>query len=187
MGGYLHIIMGSMFAGKTTKLIQCAEHFAKNFKKIIIINNSLDIRYDITCEHICSHDNVKYECISLRDLSQIYENRMYKECDIVMIDEAQFFDNLKAHVLKIVEIDNKYVIISGLLVDAQRNTFGELIDLIPFADHIDHMKANCEYCNHVGIFSTKLKSISNSDVVDVGNSDKYISVCRYHYLNKKVV
>lgn len=183
--GYLSIITGCMFASKTTKLIQYAKYFAQNDKHLFVINHSFDTRYDYNCEHICSHDNARYKCISLHDLSHMYKADDYTYCDTILIDEAQFFQDLKTHVLKMVEEDNKYVIISGLLIDAQRNKFGELIDLLPFADHIEHLKAKCEFCTNEGIFSMKFISVNN-EIIDIGNTNKYISVCRNHYLNKKV-
>ena len=186
--GSLHIISGSMFSGKTTRLIELFyEYNNKGNNEISIFNHSIDKRYNKEA-FITTHNLDKIVCNQIEHLDEIRTNRNYEQSNIIIIDEIQFFTNVKDIVLKMVEMDNKYVIIAGLLTDADRNVFGNMIDLIPYADVHEQKYSKCYFCDiNKGLFTLR-KTHSNS-VVDVGASDKYISVCRahykkYHYLKK---
>lgn len=184
--GSLHIISGSMFSGKTTRLIELFYEYNHN-KQILIFNHYIDKRYNKEA-FITTHNLEKITCNQIEHLDQIKLHPDYEHTNIIMIDEVQFFTDVKDIVLKMVEIDNKHVIIAGLLTDTDRNVFGSMIDLIPYADIHEQKYSKCYFCDtKKGIFTLR-KTQSNS-VVDVGASDKYISVCRdhykrYHYLKK---
>lgn len=78
----------------------------------------------------------------------------------------------------------KHVVVSGLDGDCFRNTFGDIIKLIPICDSVDKLTAYCNKCNDgtLAPFSKKIIQTSNS-LIDIGGSDKYIPVCRHHYFN----
>lgn len=181
MSGQLHIISGSMFSGKTTTLL----NLINNHTNYIVINHSLDNRYSLD-NVIFSHDGKTNHCFKVSSLSSIFEKDLFKASPVIFIDEAQFFSNLKQDVLKIVESFNKTVYISGLLIDFQRNKFGELLDLIPFADTYLLKKSNCSMCSNQSQMSTySYKFNKTNDVICVGTNIDYTSLCRYHYLKNK--
>ena len=169
----LHVITGCMFSGKTTELIHRA--IAYKNQKILIINHSLDNRYGDNV--LSSHDLLQLNCLPVSNLESIKT----LEFDVLLIDEAQFFKNLKSHVMYFVETLGKHVVVAGLTVDANRDLFGELHSLIPYADTVTLKTAICMSCKKKAIFSKKINSTTNS-VIDVGNTNKYIAVCRDHYL-----
>lgn len=178
--GILELIIGPMFSGKSTELIKQIRLFKIINKKILIIKPSIDTRYD--SDKIVSHNNEKEECFITDDLSTITDT-MINLYDIIIIDEGQFFKNLKINVTKWVDILNKYIIVAGLDGDFQRNKIGEILDLIPYADKYKKYTALCKYCcdGTPGIFSKRLSDSVNQ--VLIGTDDIYSSVCRYHYLN----
>ena len=184
--GYLHIVSGSMFSGKTTRLIELFYEYNVN-NNILIFNHCIDQRYSKEA-FITTHNLEKVVCNQIDRLDQIKLHPNYKQTNIVMIDEIQFFNDVKTIIMDMVEIDNKHVIIAGLLTDADRNVFGDMIDLIPYADVYEQKYSKCYFCDtHKGLFT--LRKTQSNCVVDVGSSDKYISVCRehykrYHYLKK---
>ena len=92
MEGYLEIILGPMFAGKTTKLIEKYRECSFLKQNVCVINFEEDKRYDE--EMLSSHDLVKINAINLKRLSKLFETE-YKNADIFLINEGQFFDDLQ--------------------------------------------------------------------------------------------
>ena len=177
---YLHIISGSMYSSKTTRLIELYNNL-KDSKNVIIFNHSIDTRYNGT-NYITSHDRNSIQCTSISSILDIYEHPQYKQTDVIMIDECQFFSSLK-NVLDMIHNDNKHIILSGLMLDKDCQYFGELYLLIPYADVYEQKYSRCFQCNQNGLFTIKINQSFNP-VIDVGSVDKYLPVCRYHYLNK---
>ena len=135
----LSIIIGPMFAGKSTELIK--RIVASDARKLVI-NNVIDSRYAVS--NIASHDGRKIPCISLEKLEQIYTNyhnhNIYQLEDVkeIYIDEAQFFTDLYDVVYDLVINHRKKVVISGLDGDFQMRPFSKsrMLDLIPLASEI---------------------------------------------------
>ena len=90
--GYLEIILGPMFAGKTTKLIEKYRECAFLMKKVCVINYEEDKRYDE--EKLSSHDLVKIDSTNLKHISDIFSNDEMMESEIFLINEGQFFPDL---------------------------------------------------------------------------------------------
>jgi len=174
MHGSLHIISGTMFGGKTTELIRRA-------KKVpgLIFNHALDSRYGVS--GIFTHTGECLQCISIHSLWDIVSNPNYQTAKHIYIDEFQFFDESTNIILKMVEIDNKHVTCSGLLIDTKRASFGHMLSLIPLADTYVEKKGVCceKSCLDTGVFVSNSNKIESS--VQVG-SDQYKLFCRYHYL-----
>ena len=185
MSGRLDLIIGCMFAGKTSEFISRYRKYNRIGKNILVINHNADTRYGTGI--VSSHDKDSIECKSLIYLNDIIDNECYKRADIIMIDEAQFFDNLVKFVTYGMDIDNKNFIVCGLSGDCYRRPFGEILNLIPLCSNITHLKAICNVCSEKGIerdaiFSMRLSDDKCQRVV--GNSDKYIPVCEEHYIIK---
>ena len=189
MKGSLHLILGPMFSGKTTRLIQQYKTRVFIEKKVAVINYTEDQRYDDT--HLVTHDLVKIPCIQSMNLTSIckdVENIHFKtvdEADTVFINEGQFFHDIYDCVLELVENRNKNVFICGLDGDFQRLVFGDLLRLIPFCDTVEKLSALCAKCRDgtPAIFSHRISCEKEQIVI---GADNYIPVCRncYHVLNK---
>ena len=115
--GYLEIILGPMFSGKTSKLIQMYNEEIRDTEnckdEIIAINYDKDNRYG--ANKIASHNSQEIGCLSINKLSELSENSLYKKriasAKSIYINEAQFFQNLKTWVVEQVEIYDKNIIL----------------------------------------------------------------------------
>lgn len=183
MVGKLEIILGPMYAGKSTYLLHELSRYQKATKKnVLIITSIKDTRNFLTHNNdigikITNIPNAKIEC-----LTSLYnhDTKEYNESDVIGIDEAQFFTDLERFCKTAVERDNKHVIVSGLAQDFERKKFGYITNLIPFADKIVHLTALC-HCGKDAVFSKRITE--SKEQVLVGASESYIPVCREHYLN----
>lgn len=178
--GYLEIIIGPMFSGKTTTLLNIAHnHWLKN-RKVIVINHSHDTRYS-NKGTISTHDGVKSKCITLPSL-KIFEsdhNDLFKKVDVVCINEAQFFDDLKEYVTSWVEKYNKHVIVSGLDGDYKRQKIGNILDLIPISDECNKIRAICTNCSKKCLAPFTLRTHSDIEMqIVIGSKESYQAVCR---------
>lgn len=180
----LDLIFGCMFSGKTTELLNRIRKARLIYSTVLVINNKSDTRYD-EAGAVCSHDRQNINAMSVENLNSVFETNEYKNASVVFIDEAQFFPDLKAFALKAVEEDGKWVTICGLDGDFQRNKFGEILDLIPYADTVYKTTALCLKCRDgtPALFSSRSESTCQDQVL-VGEHDLYVPVCRKHYLMK---
>jgi thymidine kinase len=178
--GRLELIIGNMFSGKSTELIRRINREKSINKKILVINYADDNRYATNA--IATHDQLKVTSLKLKMLNDFNIN-FIPQYDSFFIDEGQFFPDLYDFVKRLVETFKKHVVVSGLDGDANRNAFGEMIKLIPICDTVDKFHAYCNKCNN-GTSAPFTKRINGSStVIDIGGSNKYIPVCRYHYFN----
>ena len=178
--GYLKIILGSMFAGKTTELIKrYNRHKACGFK-CCFINSLYDNRYNsgstITKTH--NKNSVSNNFCSY-NLSDIFENVSDtnndnpESYDVFFINEGQFFKDLYVWVNWLINEKNKKVYVCGLDGDYQRKKFGSILDIIPLCDDIVKIKAICQECRYCeGIFTYRL---SNERAQMLIGSDNYAS------------
>lgn len=180
----LNIYIGPMFSGKTN-IILTHSRISKIIKeKYIIIKPDIDNRYTKD-SFIVSHNKMKEPCIMVNDLKNIINNNIIKNVKKIYIDEAQFLKNLKAFVINCVDNMNKNVIIVGLDGDFMRQPMGEILSLIPYADNIIKLKAKCLLCSDGTDAIFTYKKIKDTKTIDIGSNDKYISLCRKHYLSHK--
>ena len=172
--GYLELIMGPMFSGKTSRLIQIKKKYEVLNKSILVIKPIIDNRYSLQSV-IVTHDQNREECVSRFKLSDVYDFYKY---DIIIIEEAQFFTDLYERVVEWAKIKRVYV--AGLNGDANQNLFGDMHKLIPHADDIVFLKALCKVCNDGTSAVFTIKNVENDKVVEVGGSEMYQAVCRSH-------
>lgn len=175
--GRLELIIGNMFSGKSTELIRRINKEKSISKKIVVINFIGDNRY--SSNSIATHDNTKINSLKLSRLSEITPN-MINMYESFFIDEGQFFPDLYTIVKDLVDNHNKHVVVSGLDGDCNRLPFGDMIKLIPIADTVDKLTAYCNKCNNGTIAPFTKRIGANTNVIDIGGSDKYIPVCRKH-------
>jgi thymidine kinase len=181
--GSLELIIGPMFAGKSCELFRKIRILKVLNKSYIIIKPKIDTRDK--CDMIVSHNSDMESCYNLSELKDIYNMLDIINIETIFIDEGQFFSDLKEIVLELVEKYNKNIIIAGLDGDFNRGIFGHILDLIPYSDKCIKLSAMCLKCKDgtPGIFSHRLAT--TNEQICIGASDKYISVCRKHYLELK--
>jgi thymidine kinase len=143
--GYLEIIIGPMFSGKTSKLLDLYKQYKFCNLKVAVINHSEDTRYDNTL--LSSHDKVMIPCIQTTKLNYLTDNDEIYDSDVILINEGQFFQGLFETVLMMVEGENKVVYICGLDGDFKREKFGDLLDLIPYCDRVEKLSSLCSIYN----------------------------------------
>ena len=177
--GSIDIIMGCMFSGKSTELIRLANRYSVLDKKILIINHSLDNRYSENA--VATHSNQIMDCLSTSKLENI-DTSKYNDCDVLIIEEAQFFEGLYAFVLKACEEDNKSVIVVGLDGDSNRKEFGEILKLIPVCDSVRKLYGLCVKCKDGTKACFTKRHVENNDQVLIGTNE-FSAVCRKHYIN----
>lgn len=197
---YLELIIGPMFSGKTSKLVEIYKQCQFCNIPVAVINHSIDKRYDDTL--LSTHDKVMIPCIQTNKLIDIwYYNMDIKtneenepnllrindsvkliNTDVILINEGQFFEDLYPAVEHMLR-HNKKIYIGGLDGDFERKKFGHIIDLIPLCDKITKMTSLCSLCKDgtAGIFSKRITSEKEQTVV---GSDNYIPVCRNCYETK---
>ena len=174
----LELIIGPMFSGKSTELIRKIRLAKIIDKKVIVIKPIIDIRYKNN--KIVSHSFESEECESIQLLAEM--DLKINNYDLIVVDEGQFFPDLKEYVLKWVEVNNKDVIVGGLDGGHKRNKIGDILELIPYSDSCTKIKSLCKKCNDgtSAIFTHRMND--NQDQVQIGGAETYIPLCRKHYL-----
>jgi thymidine kinase len=183
--GYLQVIMGPMYSGKTTGLLRELTIYKELGLDVMYVNHSLDDRSD---QDFSTHNPLittigKLHSLKTTDLRSIFDE--IKKYDVIGIDEYQFFNELSV-VLELVEVYNKKVFLSGLNSDFMRNPFPSIYQVLPYVDKVLHLHSACSVCIKNKIYKTAIfsKRIVNSDEqILVGASESYIPVCRSCYLN----
>ena len=178
--GYLEIILGPMYSGKTSRLVEIYKQCKLCNIPVAVINHSIDTRYD-SGDLLSTHDKIKIPCIKTTNLFDIYENEDVYFSKVILINEGQFFPDLYHFVKDMISnINKKKVYICGLDGDFKRQKFGEILDLIPLCDKVTKLTSICSLCKNgnPGIFS---KRISDEKEQTLVGSDNYIPVCRICY------
>lgn len=175
--GYLHVISGSMFSGKTTELIRICKQYQSIDKKILSVNYCNDKRYD-AIGNICSHNQEVFETmLSLSDLNEILVQPNLEDYDVIMIDEVQFLKNALQTIKMLVEDMGKIVITSGLDGDYLQQPFGDVCHLIVFADKFTKLNAVCKLTKEDASFSKRI--IASQSKEYIGADDAYVAASRF--------
>ncbi len=193
---YLEIILGGMYAGKTSRLVEIYKQCEFCNISVAVINHSIDNRYDD--EMLSTHDLVKIPCIKTDKLMDVWQDYINMEDDeiiermsekmrivksnVILINEGQFFPDLEEFVKKMIEYHKK-VYVCGLDGDFERKKFGQILDLIPLCDKVTKLTSLCSLCKDgtPGIFSKRITQEKEQTVV---GSSNYIPVCRNCYENQ---
>jgi thymidine kinase len=179
MTALLKIVLGPMFSGKTTSLIHCYQNLEISDAMPVVIKYKGDT--ESTEHQLVSHDNEIIDCISTYSLATLWfdmQNPNYTklhESKIVLINEAQFFDDLFEVVISILK-SKKHVFIYGLDSDSRQKKFGQIWDLIPYANSVKKLTAKCECGSNDAIFTHRITDL-NTEQVFIGAA-YYIPLCR---------
>jgi thymidine kinase len=177
--GWIEVICGSMFSGKTEELIRRLKRARIANLKVEIFKPAIDIRYDE--QKIVSHDENAIISTPIDNSQTIL--LMASGVDVVGIDEAQFFDDQLPDVCEQLALRGTRVIIAGLDMDYLAKPFGQMPFLLAKADYITKLHAICVQCGNIANYSY-CKS-SNAAQVMLGEKDHYEPRCRYCYQKKE--
>ncbi|KAI3965059.1 hypothetical protein MKX01_013990 [Papaver californicum] len=183
--GEVHVIIGPMFAGKTTALLRRMLSEKETGRNVAVVKSSKDTRYGL--DSIVTHDGKKLPCWAMPDLSSFRAklgDDAYEKLDVIGIDEAQFFDDLYDFCCKAADHDGKTVVVAGLDGDYLRRRFGSVLDIVPLADTVTKLTARCELCGKRAFFT--LRKTDDTQTELVAGSDVYKPVCRQHYVDSPV-
>ena len=184
----LELLIGPMFAGKSSAIQSIVRRHQSLGWKVFVITNSLDTRYSDE-PMIVNHDKQMMPATASDKLMPMLELQGYKESRLVVVEEAQFFSDLIPFIEQVVDKDGKHAVVVGLDGDADRRPFGRVLDLIPLADRVTKLTAMCKHCGDgtPAIFTLAHNSateaaIASGSVINVGSDEKYVPLCRKHYL-----
>jgi thymidine kinase len=177
--GHLTVLMGCMFAQKTTELLRRIRRFKAIGYKVLVVNYVGDTRYGTN--RIASHDVDTCDAICVNSLSEVASQ--VANYNALIIDEGQFYPDLYKYVTEWADRLPLKIIVAGLSGDSERKPFGDMLNLVPMAEETEHLTAYCSVCKDgtVAMFSKCIKAKTGQ--VSIGSSDTYIPVCRQHYLS----
>lgn len=176
----LEVVLGPMFSGKSSYIYSIVKRYRSIGTSVVVLKPALDKRYSILPE-VVTHDGVKFDCI-LSGESLMNLPHDYTIAKVIVIEEAQFFNDLELFVRCMVESYNRHVIVVGLDGDYNRKPFGQILNCIPIADKVTKLTALCSQCcdGTPALFSKRI--VPDTAQVLVGGSDKYIPLCRRCFL-----
>ena len=176
--GWVEIICGSMFSGKTEELIRRLKRAKIAKQKVEIFKPAVDTRYDE--ENVVSHDSSSIKSTPVNTASQII--LLANDVDVIGIDEAQFFDNELASVCNLLANDGIRVIVAGLDMDYLGKPFGPIPEMMATAEYVTKVHAICMECGNLAQYSHRI--VKNDDLVLLGETDNYVPLCRKCYVRK---
>ncbi len=174
----MEIIIGPMFSGKSTELLRRAGRYEAIGKNVLYINYYLDQRYG-KMNDITTHDKKSKKALMIQELMSVLHTEEYKSCDIIAINEAQFFKDLYPFCKEALYKQKKYIILAGLDGDYNKNPFGDILKLIPHCDTLIKLHALCHYCGVEAQFTKRITEDASQIVI--GGKECYVPACREHY------
>ncbi len=170
--GCIEVICGSMFSGKTEELIRRLNRAKIARQKVEIFKPSIDTRYHD--EEVVSHNENSIRSTPVQFANDII--LLAGDCDIVGIDEAQFFDDDVVKVVSALADAGKRVILAGLDMDFAGKPFGSMPALMAIAEYVTKVHAICMVCGDIAAYSYRLKAAEQQ--VLLGEKEAYEARCR---------
>ena len=173
--GWIEVITGCMFSGKTEELIRRIKRATIARQKVQMFKPSKDVRY--SKNEVVSHDEnvmlsaVVNSCIELASIAEEFE--------VIGIDEAQFFDNDLIKCCENLALKGKRIIVAGLDLDFRGIPFGPIPNLLAVAEYVTKVHAICPHCGNLATHSYRLSD--ETETIVLGEKDKYEPRCRKCY------
>lgn len=199
----IDLILGPMFSGKSTRLLHEAVKFSKAGFKVLYVNSRYDTRDVknvfsthnpvINIAYKENEENKDKKKLENKNLNFVYVIKLSEvafayDFDILIVDEGQFILDIYDTALYIVNKLKKRVIIGALDGSYNQETFGVVNRLIPWADSVIKLNAFCVKCSEKGRMVdapfTSRKDKKNKEMICIGDTDKYIALCRECLLNE---
>jgi thymidine kinase len=170
--GWIEVICGSMFSGKTEELIRRLRRAEFARQDLILFKPSVDVRYSE--KNVVSHRGTEFNAVLVADSKEILD--AVKDQKVVAIDEAQFFDADLVEVASELASRGIRVILAGLDMDYTGAPFGPMPALLAAAEYVSKVHAICVSCGNLAQFSNRL--VSDTDQVMLGAVEEYRPLCR---------
>ena len=170
--GWIEVICGSMFSGKTEELIRRLKRAKIAKQKVEIFKPEIDRRYDD--EAVVSHDENQIHSTPVPASANI--PLLVNDEDVIGIDEAQFFDEELVGVCNQLANQGIRVIVAGLDMDFLGKPFGPIPALMASAEYVTKVHAICVKCGNLANHSHRINA--NEDLVMLGETDSYEPLCR---------
>ena len=177
--GWIEVISGSMFSGKTEELIRRLKRAAIAGLRVEIFKPDVDTRYSIT--DVVSHNSMRISSTPVKSASDILN--LTSNVDVVGIDEAQFFDQSLPDVCSTLANQGIRVIIAGLDMDYKGQPFGSMPQLLSIAEYVTKVHAICIQCGDLAHYSHRLSD--DNRLVILGETSTYEPLCRSCFLAKQ--
>ena len=178
--GWMEVICGSMFSGKTEELIRRLRRAEMAGQRVEIFKPKIDVRYDE--EEVVSHNRNKIRSTPVESSSEIL--LLGSTCDVVGIDEAQFFDENITHVANQLANNGIRVVIAGLDMDFLGRPFGPMPFLMATAEYVTKVHAICRKTGNLANYS--MRTSSGKNLVELGETDSYEAVSRRVFVEEVV-
>ena len=175
--GWIEVICGPMFSGKTEELIRRLVRAQIAKQRVAIFKPRIDNRFSE--DFIVSHNQRKIKSIQVMNTDMILD--FHDKADVFGIDEAQFFDISIVDVCRSLANEGRRVVVAGLEKDYLAQSFGPMPELLVDAEYITKVNAICMNCGDPANFSHRISSEKKQVVV--GETDKYEALCRKCYFN----
>ena len=170
--GWIEVICGPMFSGKTEELIRRLVRAQIAKQRVAIFKPNTDNRF--SGDYIVSHNQRKIKSIQVQETNRILDYQ--DKADVFGIDEAQFFDKSIVQICKDLANSGKRVVVAGLEKDYLAKSFGFMPDLLVDAEYITKVNAICMRCGDPANYSHRISGEKKQVVV--GETDKYEALCR---------
>lgn len=171
--GWIEVICGSMFSGKTEELIKRIHRVEYAKQKILVFKPIIDNRYDKV--NIVSHSQLQAPSIPINCASEIYEH-LSDDIEVVAIDEAQFFDESLIGICNDLADRGMRVMVAGLDQDYKGNPFGCIPQLLAIAEYVTKNLAICLKCGNPA--NRTQRTVHIGEQILVGSTESYEARCR---------
>lgn len=173
--GWIEVVCGAMFSGKTEELIRRLKRASFAHQKVVIFKPSIDVRYAES--EVVSHDKNALLAIPIKSSSEILK---YVTDEMVIgVDEAQFFDNELVEVCQKLALAGKRVVVAGLDMDFTGQPFGPIPALLAVSEYITKVHPICVHCGNLATHSYRLTAEKSK--VMLGEKESYEPRCRKCY------
>jgi thymidine kinase len=176
--GFIEVITGSMFSGKTEELLRRIKRAQIARQKVQVFKPSIDDRYSAT--HVQSHDSSKVLSLPIKEAHEIL-NQLNQNTRVVGIDEVQFFDDSVVDIANQLAYRGIRVICAGLDLDFRGIPFGPMPKLLAVAESVTKLSAVCMVCGAPATRSQRIaapEGSANAKIL-VGAKDLYEARCRF--------
>jgi thymidine kinase len=179
-GGWIELICGSMFSGKTEELLRRVRRAEIARRRLQLFKPQIDVRYGL--ERVASHDGLSRDDVQVVQSAADLLARVQPETEVVAIDEIQFFDWTVADACEELADRGKRVIVAGLDQDFRGEPFGPMPLLMALAEQVDKLHAICVVCGSPASRTQRLidgqPARYDDPIILVGGSERYEARCR---------
>jgi thymidine kinase len=181
--GWMHVICGCMFCGKTDEMLRLLRRFAIAGRRVILVKPRLDTRTD--ADAVISRSGAQHAAVAVDHSREIEE--LVADADIVAIEEGQFFDEGLPEVVERLADSGKQVVVTGLDRDFRGIPFGPMPRLMALADQVTKLTAICMVCGEQATRTQRLidgrPASADSPLIVIGGmgDETYEARCRLHH------